>query len=149
MQLAGAYMFLKKIISGITIFIFAHGVAGYAQEDEISDEDENSQEDENDNTNKKTGRKKRTIFPFHEDHPLYLHGRGQAMRAKQPTLIWNAHPPPHPGEKPQLPPGTVTRFQKDQHQQELDKWTKKANKFHFIGLRWLVGVYRVMTGTTN
>ena len=32
-------MFLKKIISGITIFIFAHGVAGYAQEDEISDED--------------------------------------------------------------------------------------------------------------
>jgi hypothetical protein len=32
-------MFLKKIISGITIFIFAHGVAGFAQEDEISDED--------------------------------------------------------------------------------------------------------------
>ena len=32
-------MFLKKIISGITIFIFANGVAGYAQEDEISDED--------------------------------------------------------------------------------------------------------------
>ena len=32
-------MFLKKIISGITIFIFAHGVAGYTQEDEISDED--------------------------------------------------------------------------------------------------------------
>jgi hypothetical protein len=32
-------MFFKKIISGITIFIFAHGVAGYAQEDEISDED--------------------------------------------------------------------------------------------------------------
>ena len=32
-------MFLKKILSGITIFIFAHGVAGFAQEDEISDED--------------------------------------------------------------------------------------------------------------
>ena len=32
-------MFLKKIISGITILIFAHGVAGFAQEDEISDED--------------------------------------------------------------------------------------------------------------
>ena len=32
-------MFLKKIISGITIFIFAHGVAGHAQEDEVSDED--------------------------------------------------------------------------------------------------------------
>ena len=32
-------MFLKKIISGITIFIFAHGAAGFAQEDEISDED--------------------------------------------------------------------------------------------------------------
>ena len=32
-------MFLKKIISGITIFIFAHGVAGFTQEDEISDED--------------------------------------------------------------------------------------------------------------
>jgi hypothetical protein len=32
-------MFLKKIISGIMIFIFAHGVAGFAQEDEISDED--------------------------------------------------------------------------------------------------------------
>jgi hypothetical protein len=32
-------MFLKKIISGITIFIFAHRVAGFAQEDEISDED--------------------------------------------------------------------------------------------------------------
>ena len=32
-------MLLKKIISGITIFIFAQGVAGFAQEDEISDED--------------------------------------------------------------------------------------------------------------
>lgn len=32
-------MFLKKIISGITIFIFAHAVTGFAQEDEISDED--------------------------------------------------------------------------------------------------------------
>ena len=32
-------MFLKKIISGIAIFIFAHGFAGFAQEDEISDED--------------------------------------------------------------------------------------------------------------
>jgi ABC-type uncharacterized transport system permease subunit len=32
-------MFLQKIISGIAIFIFAHGVAGFAQEDEISDED--------------------------------------------------------------------------------------------------------------
>ena len=32
-------MFLKKLISGITIFIFAHGVAGFTQEDEISDED--------------------------------------------------------------------------------------------------------------
>ena len=32
-------MFLKKIISGITIFIFAHGVTGFAQGDEISDED--------------------------------------------------------------------------------------------------------------
>jgi ABC-type uncharacterized transport system permease subunit len=32
-------MFLKKIISGIAIFLFAHGVAGFAQEDEISDDD--------------------------------------------------------------------------------------------------------------
>ena len=32
-------MFLKKIISGIAIFVFAHGVAGFTQEDEISDED--------------------------------------------------------------------------------------------------------------
>ena len=32
-------MFLKKLISGIAIFIFAHGVGGFAQEDEISDED--------------------------------------------------------------------------------------------------------------
>ena len=32
-------MFLKKIISGITIFIFAYGIAGFTQEDEISDED--------------------------------------------------------------------------------------------------------------
>ena len=31
-------MFLKKIISGIAIFIFAHGIAGFAQEDEMSDE---------------------------------------------------------------------------------------------------------------
>ena len=32
-------MFLKTIISGIAIFVFAHGVAGFAQEQEISDED--------------------------------------------------------------------------------------------------------------
>ena len=32
-------MLFKKIISGITIFLFAHGVAGFAQEDEISDDE--------------------------------------------------------------------------------------------------------------
>jgi len=32
-------MLFKKIISGIAIFLFAHGVAGFAQEDEISDDD--------------------------------------------------------------------------------------------------------------
>ncbi|MEJ2220987.1 MAG: hypothetical protein P8X80_09240 [Desulfobacterales bacterium] len=32
-------MFLKKIISGVAIFLFMHGGAGFAQEDEISDED--------------------------------------------------------------------------------------------------------------
>lgn len=32
-------MLFKKIISGIAIFFFAHGVAGFAQEDEISDDD--------------------------------------------------------------------------------------------------------------
>lgn len=32
-------MVFKKIIFGITIFIFAHGITGFAQEDEISDED--------------------------------------------------------------------------------------------------------------
>ena len=32
-------MFLKKMISAITIFLFAYGVAGFAQEDEISDDD--------------------------------------------------------------------------------------------------------------
>ena len=32
-------MFLKKIISGVAIFIFAQGITGFAQEDEISDED--------------------------------------------------------------------------------------------------------------
>ena len=32
-------MFLKKIISGVAIFIFAHGITGFAQEDVISDED--------------------------------------------------------------------------------------------------------------
>lgn len=32
-------MRLKKIIAGIAIFIFAHGIAGFAQEDEISEED--------------------------------------------------------------------------------------------------------------
>jgi hypothetical protein len=32
-------MFFKKIISGIAIFAIAHGVAGFAQEDEISDDD--------------------------------------------------------------------------------------------------------------
>ena len=32
-------MFFKKLISGITIFLFASGVSGLAQEDEISDED--------------------------------------------------------------------------------------------------------------
>jgi len=33
------FMFLKKIISGVAIFIFAHGINGFAQQDEISDED--------------------------------------------------------------------------------------------------------------
>ena len=32
-------MLFTKIISGITIFLFAHGVAGFAQEDEISDDE--------------------------------------------------------------------------------------------------------------
>ena len=32
-------MLFKKIISGIAIFLFAYGVAGFAQEDEISDDD--------------------------------------------------------------------------------------------------------------
>ena len=32
-------MFIKKIIIGITIFLFVYGVAGLAQEDEISDDD--------------------------------------------------------------------------------------------------------------
>ena len=31
-------MLFKKIISGITIFLFAYGAAGLAQEDEISDD---------------------------------------------------------------------------------------------------------------
>ena len=32
-------MLFKKIISGIAIFFFMHGVVGSAQEDEISDDD--------------------------------------------------------------------------------------------------------------
>ncbi len=32
-------MFFKKLISGITIFLFVNGGAGFAQEDEISDDD--------------------------------------------------------------------------------------------------------------
>jgi len=32
-------MFLKKIILGLTLFVFAHAYAGHAQEEEISDED--------------------------------------------------------------------------------------------------------------
>ena len=32
-------MFLKKIILGLTLFVFAHAYAGHAQEDEISDDD--------------------------------------------------------------------------------------------------------------
>ena len=32
-------MFFKKIFSGITIFLFVYGAAGFAQEDEISDDD--------------------------------------------------------------------------------------------------------------
>jgi hypothetical protein len=32
-------MVFKKIISGIAIFLFVHGIGSFAQEDEISDDD--------------------------------------------------------------------------------------------------------------
>jgi len=81
------------------------GKDGDAGEDTASDPAPHSK------PGKKRGPKTRRAFRFHKNHPLY-HARGQSLRAKQPTLIFNAHPPPPPGPPPEEPTIGATAFEK-------------------------------------
>ena len=76
----------------------------------------------------KRGRKKRTTFLFHPNHPL--HGSHcQVLRVKQPTLIFNAHPPKFPGEPPKEPNEDATQREMDDFEEEHQTWSKAAQKF--------------------
>ena len=76
----------------------------------------------------KTGRNKRTMYDFHPGHPLY-NSHVQVLRAKQPTLIFNAHPPKPPGKPPQCLDAGATPYEMQEFDTQLRQWSKDAAAF--------------------
>jgi hypothetical protein len=74
------------------------------------------------------GRKPNATFAFHPNHPLY-HSHIQRLRSKQMTLIYNAHPPKHPGLPPTKPNVHVSSFEKYEYKTIYNKWLKQADAF--------------------
>ena len=103
----------------------------------IEDEEENKDEDEQEQNDtiqqeasykKKRGRKKRRTFNFHGKHPLYS-THTQCLRTKQSTLIYNAHPPKLPSEKPSPPDDDASPFEKQEFDKNLAQWYKAVSAF--------------------
>lgn len=91
-------------------------------------DDEDDGNDAADTTkNKKPGRKTRQQFEFTPQHPL-ASTHVQVLRAKQPTLIFNAHPPKHPGKKPVIQ-DDMSPFELQEATEALEKWKIKAETF--------------------
>ena len=87
----------------------------------------------------KGGRPKRKHFLFHHNHPLYA-THCQVLRAKQPTLIFNAFPPPYPGPMPEPPSSAENNvtFLRQEYEDEYRAWTKSAAAFvSFYGVCFL------------
>jgi len=108
-------------------------------DDEQHDGDASAHENKSTNRNTDTmtqglatthggGRPKRKAFHFHINHPLY-HSHAQHLHAKQPTLIFNAHPPSHPGRPPQPPPHMSPPFILQTYREEVNCRLQKALKF--------------------
>ncbi|CAB9516444.1 helicase PIF1 [Seminavis robusta] len=76
----------------------------------------------------KRGRKQRKPFRFHPHHPLY-HSHVQLLRAKQHTLIYNAHPPKFPGEPPSPPDADASPFECETFLEDYAIWRKAADAF--------------------
>ena len=107
-------------------------VDGGGDEDEEEDDDNDlvDAQQENKTASKKRprGRKQRRVFRFHKSHPLY-HSHGQFLRAKQPTLIFNAHPPTFPGDPPSKPSLPASCYEHETYQEEYKRWFHKATEF--------------------
>ena len=96
---------------------------------ELEQEDsQNIQKSNNTQSKPACGRKVRRIFPFHPNHPLF-HSHYQCLRAKQPTLIFNANPPSFPGEPPDMPLPDATIFDKGTYADKYKKWSAHADRF--------------------
>jgi len=87
-----------------------------------------SDDDADNNTPQKRGRKTSRPFRFHPTHPLY-HSHAQYLRSKQPTLIFNAHPPKYPGTPPKQVAYDASPFEHDLYKDELLKWQMAADAF--------------------
>ena len=74
------------------------------------------------------GRKSNTTFQFHKEHPLF-HSHIQRLRSKQFTLIFNAHPPKHPGLPPNKPDDNETPFEIAEYSSQYQQWKKQADAF--------------------
>ena len=76
----------------------------------------------------KRGRRKRRTFPFQNGHPLHK-SHCQVLKAKQPTLIFNAHPPKFPGCPPEPLSAGASQLEITEHEEDLRSWSKAAHKF--------------------
>ena len=85
-------------------------------------------EDLNSDNYGKRGRRLRKRFRFHPGHPLY-HSHCQVLRAKQPTLIFNAYPPKFPGKPPEKLQANATAYEIETYQEDYKKWFTAATKF--------------------
>jgi hypothetical protein len=117
--------------------------AGDATTTKAGDNNANTNPHSQGHNRRSPGHPKRKTFPFHPNNPLY-ESHTQVLRAKQPTLIFNAYPPKYPGpgqpgrddqELRLLPAGREGHDQDEHHPQEAGGQCSQVQAQH-PGIPW-------------
>ena len=77
---------------------------------------------------KEEGPKEKWLFHFHKNHPLHA-SHVQVLSAKQPTLIFNAHPPKISVDPPPPLSPDATNCKREKHSAEIALLTEQRKTF--------------------